>query len=83
MQLRLGAAWLGTLLLAGACASGPSDPWHVPKGQEGRFREARKICHQLTDNDDGTAVRERMDGCMERRGWRRERWYDRLGIGFQ
>ncbi|MCP5055266.1 MAG: hypothetical protein GY937_00920 [bacterium] len=81
MRLRHAAALLALLFVSGACA-GPADPWHVPKGREGRFRDARKVCHQLTDNDDGSVVRERMDACMGRRGWRRTRWYDRLGVEF-
>lgn len=80
MKHRHGAALVAWLLLAGACASTAANPWHVPKGREGRFRESRKVCHQLTDNDDGTTVRDRMDACMGRRGWRRQRWYDRFGI---
>ncbi|MCP5068012.1 MAG: hypothetical protein GY946_15730 [bacterium] len=81
MRFRYGAALLVLLHLSSACATA-ANPWHVPKGQEGRFRDARKVCHQLTDNDDGTAIRERMDGCMGRRGWRRQRWWDRLGIAW-
>ncbi len=82
MHRRHAAALLALLTLAAACATGPPNPWHVPKGREGRFREARKVCHQLTDLDDGSVDRERMDRCMHRRGWRRERWYDRIGVGF-
>ena len=64
-----------------ACAGGPGDPWHIPKGREGRFREANRICHQLTDLDDGITHRSKFDGCMIRRGWRRERWTDRFDLG--
>ena len=56
------------------------NPWHVPKGREGRFREARKVCHDLTDEDGGITNRERYDECMYRRGWRRSRWTDRFRI---
>lgn len=76
-----GWPWVLLLVTMLACAGGPQNPWHIPKGREGRFREANRVCHQLTDNDDGTAHRERFDGCMERRGWRRQRFTDRIGIG--
>ncbi len=79
---RLAAAGLLLLFVQG-CAGDPSRPWHVPKGREGRFREASQVCHQLTDRDDGTVERKRFDACMQRRGWRRQRWTDRIGIGLQ
>ena len=55
---------------------GSSSPWYIPKGAHDRFRQARKVCHELTDTADGPAP-ELFDTCMERRGWRRERFYDR------
>ncbi len=76
---RAGAA-LFLVVFAVGCASDAGRPWHIPKGREGRFREANRVCHQLTDADDGTAVRERFESCMKRRGWRKERWTDRLGF---
>ena len=73
-------AALFLLLFGVSCASNAGAPWHIAKGREGRFREANRVCHQLTDGEDGRPIRERFEGCMERRGWRRERWTDRLGF---
>ncbi|MAE95036.1 MAG: hypothetical protein CL910_10280 [Deltaproteobacteria bacterium] len=79
MARRVCAGGLLALFLLG-CAAGPQNPWHIPKGREGRFREARKVCHDLTDKDGRIVDRERFDACMYRRGWRRERWTDRIGF---
>jgi hypothetical protein len=64
------------LALQVGCA-GPSAPWHVPAGQEARFAENRQVCRQLTDARDGSPVPERFATCMERRGWRHQRFYER------
>ena len=79
MARRLWASALLALFVLG-CATGPQNPWHIPKGREGRFREARKVCHDLTDKDGGVTNRELFEGCMHRRGWRRSRWTDRIGF---
>ncbi len=73
------ALFVGSVSLS--CAGGPTDPWHIPKGREGRFREANRICHQLTDKDQGIVDRQKFDKCMGMRGWRRERWTDRFVLG--
>jgi hypothetical protein len=65
---------LASLVLGPGCL-GTSPAWHIPKGSHERFREARKVCRQLTDDADGPRP-ELFETCMERRGWRRERFYD-------
>lgn len=77
-QRRLAALFL--VVFGVGCAGGAGKPWHIPKGREGRFREANRVCHQLTDNENGTVERDRFEGCMKRRGWRKENWTDRLGF---
>jgi len=62
--------------LAAGCA-GRSAPWHVPPGAEDRFRESRRVCRMLTD-EDGALHEDRFERCMERRGWEREGWLRRL-----
>jgi hypothetical protein len=70
------AAAVAALGAAAACAG--DAPWHVPRGEEARFREARQVCRQLTDDDGGELHAERFEACMERRGWSRENVFQRL-----
>lgn len=57
-------------LLAG-CASDTA-AWVVPSGSQERFERAKEACEMLTDGP------EAFDRCLKRRGWRRERWYERM-----
>jgi hypothetical protein len=65
---RLAAAVLASC----ACSSA----WHVPEGHEARFREAQQVCRALTDADDGSLRAEAYERCLERRGWRHQRFYE-------
>jgi hypothetical protein len=73
-RLPAAAAW--ALAASAACAG--EAPWHVPRGEEARFREAERVCRQLTDGDGGVLHADRFEACMERRDWRRENPIERL-----
>lgn len=70
------AALLG--LVAGAGCAGRSASWHVPEGQEARFRETRRVCRMLTDEEGGAFAADRFERCMQRRGWSRENLFQQL-----
>jgi hypothetical protein len=75
---RRSAAAAALALALGTGCAGPATPWHVPRGEEARFREAERVCRQLTDDDGGVLSPERHEACMERRGWRHENLLERL-----
>ena len=69
--------WIPCALLLAAC-SGPPPPWDVKRGEEERFREARKNCRMLTDEPGGGFHAERFEACMNRRGWHRKNLVTRV-----
>ena len=70
------------LLVCGtlSCASRPA-PWDVRLNQQERFRETRKLCHDLTDGKDGSFHRELFDTCMARRDFHRQSLFRRAWLG--
>ena len=63
------------LVTVTGCSSSPP-PWHVPRGEERRFRGTLETCHKLTDAQDGSTNPQAFERCMQNRGFRRARFYD-------
>ncbi|MDX1650044.1 MAG: hypothetical protein R3263_09350 [Myxococcota bacterium] len=70
----LGLAGLALAPGLGACAGGPR-PWEVPPERRARFEETRRVCHVLTDGEQGGVRPQVFDRCMERRGFQRVPWW--------
>jgi len=75
---RIASSSVASALLVGLGCAGGQAPWDVEAEDEARFREATRICRLLTDDRGGALAPERFEKCMERRGWERQCWIERL-----
>ena len=64
-----------------ACFSLPGAAWDVKKGEEGRYKQARKVCRQLTDGEDPELAADLFENCMTRRGFKRKWWGQQIFPG--
>jgi hypothetical protein len=75
---RIASLSVASALLVGLGCAGGQAPWDVEAEDQARFREANRICRLLTDDRGGELAPERFEKCMERRGWERQCWMERL-----